>query len=151
MCAYSGIVLPAVYVLGPVTISHEHGGPGAWAAVGVAFGAGCILGDVLLLRVRPRRAFRTAGLALLLASCQAAVYGSGAALAGICALQFVAGIGVTTFFALWEVTLQEHIPGDSLSRVSSFDYLSSTILMPIGTAVVGPIATALGTDGRCSG
>jgi hypothetical protein len=42
------------------------------------------------------------------------------------------------------VTLQEHIPGDSLSRVSSFDYLASTILMPIGTAVVGPIAVAAG-------
>jgi MFS family permease len=145
MCAYAGIVLPAVYVLGPVTVSQEHGGPGAWAAVGVAFGAGCILGDVFLLRVRPRHALRTAGIALLLASSQAAVYGSGAALAGLCALQFVAGIGVTTFFTLWEVTLQEHIPGDSLSRVSSFDYLASTILMPVGTAVVGPIATAIGT------
>jgi MFS family permease len=145
MCAYSGIVLPAVYVLGPVTVSHEHGGPGAWAVVGVAFGLGCILGDVLLLRIRPPHALRTGGLALVLASCQAAVYGSGAPLAGICALQFVAGIGVTTFFTLWEVSLQEHIPGDSLSRVSSFDYLSSTILMPIGTAVVGPIATGVGT------
>jgi hypothetical protein len=145
ICAYSGIVLPAVYVLGPVTVAHEHGGPGAWAAVGVAFGLGCILGDLLLLRVRPPHALRTAGLALLLASCQAAVYGSGVALAGICALQFVAGIGVTAFFTLWEVSLQEHIPGESLSRVSSFDYLSSTILMPIGTAVVGPIAASVGT------
>jgi MFS family permease len=145
MCAYAGIVLPAVYVLGPVTVSQEHGGPGAWAAVGVAFGAGCILGDMFLLRIRPRHALRTAGIALLLASSQAAVYGSGAALAGLCALQFVAGIGVTTFFTLWEVTLQEHIPGDSLSRVSSFDYLASTILMPVGTAVVGPIATVVGT------
>jgi Major Facilitator Superfamily len=145
ICAYAGIVLPAVYVLGPVTVAHEHGGPGAWAAVGVAFGLGCIVGDVLLLRIRPPRALRTAGLALLLASCQAAVYGSGVALAGICALQFVAGIGVTAFFTLWEVSLQEHIPGESLSRVSSFDYMSSTILMPIGTAVVGPIAASVGT------
>jgi MFS family permease len=145
MCAYAGIVLPAVYVLGPVIVSDEHGGPGAWAAVGVAFGLGCVLGDVLLLRIRPRRALRTAGLALLLASCQAAIYGSGIALAGICALQFVSGIGVTAFFTLWEVSLQEHIPGDSLSRVSSFDYLASTILMPIGTAVAGPVATSVGT------
>jgi MFS family permease len=145
MCAYSGIVLPAVYVLGPVTVSRELGGPGAWAAVVVAFGAGCVLGDMFLLRIRPRHALRTAGLALLLASSQAAVYGSGAPLVGLCALQFVAGIGVTTFFTLWEVTLQEHIPGDSLSRVSSFDYLSSTILMPVGTALAGPIAAELGT------
>jgi hypothetical protein len=144
MCAYSGIVLPAVFVLGPITVSHELGGPGAWAAVVVAFGAGCVLGDLLLLRMRPRHALRTAGLALVLASSQAAVYGSGTGLAGMCALQFVAGIGVTTFFTLWEVTLQEHIPGDALSRVSSFDYLAATLLMPIGTAAVGPVAAALG-------
>ena len=38
------------------------------------------------------------------------------------------------------------MPGEALSRVSSFDYLSSTALMPVGTAVVGPIAAAAGTQ-----
>jgi MFS family permease len=150
-CAYAGVVLPAVFVLGPVTVAHEHGGPGAWAAVGVAFGLGCILGDLLMLRYRPPHALRIAGIALVLASCQAAVYGSGAPLAGICVLQFGAGIGVTAFFTLWEVSLQEHVPGDALSRVSSFDYLASTVLMPFGTALVGPIAESLGTHATLVG
>ena len=146
MCAYSGIVLPAVYVLGPVSIAERLGGPGAWAVVVVSFGLGCVLGDLLLLRVRPRHALLTAGIALILASSQAAVYGAGVGLTATCALQFVTGIGVTAFFTLWEVSLQEHIPGEALSRVSSFDYLSSTILMPVGTAVVGPLAASLGTQ-----
>jgi MFS family permease len=146
MCAYSGIVLPAVFVLGPVSISERLGGPSAWAAVVVAFGLGCVLGDVALLRIRPRHALLTAGIALILASSQAAVYGAGVGLPATCALQFVTGIGVTAFFTLWEVSLQEHIPGDALSRVSSFDYLASTILMPVGTAVVGPLAASLGTQ-----
>jgi hypothetical protein len=146
MCAYSGIVLPAVFVLGPVSISERLGGPSAWAAVAVAFGLGCVVGDVLLLRIRPRHALLTAGIALILASSQAAVYGAGVGLAATCALQFVTGIGVTAFFTLWEVSLQEHIPGDALSRVSSFDYLASTILMPVGTALVGPLAASLGTQ-----
>jgi MFS family permease len=146
MCAYSGIVLPAVYVLGPVSIADRLGGPGAWAAVVVAFGLGCVLGDVLLLRIRPRHALLTGGVALILASSQAAVYGAGADLPLTCALQLVAGIGVTAFFTLWEVSLQEHIPGEALSRVSSFDYLAATILMPVGTAVVGPLAASLGTQ-----
>ena len=128
MCAYSGIVLPAVYVLGPVSIAERLGGPGAWAAVVVAFGLGCVLGDLLLLRIRPPHALLTGGIALILASSQAAVYGAGADLPLTCALQFVAGIGVTAFFTLWEVSLQEHIPGEALSRVSSFDYLAATIL-----------------------
>jgi MFS family permease len=151
MCAYHGIVLPAVYVLGPVTVSQNLGGPGAWAAVVVSFGAGSVLGDVLLLRIRPRRALRVAGLALVLASCQAAVYGSGLALVGMCALQLLAGVGVTAFFTLWEVSLQEHVPRDALSRVSSFDYLAATALMPVGTALAGPIAAALGTQATLLG
>jgi len=97
----------------------------------------------------PRRlpfALLTAGIALILASSQAAVYGAGAGLIVTCALQFVAGIGVTAFFTLWEVSLQEHVPGEALSRVSSFDYLASTILMPVGTAVAGPLAAEVGTQ-----
>jgi MFS family permease len=146
MCAYHAIVLPAVFVLGPVTVSDRLGGPGAWAAVVVAFGIGSILGDLSLLRFRPRHALLVAALALIPASCQAAVYGSGLGLAATCVLQCLAGVGVTLFFTLWEVSLQEHVPGESLSRVSSFDYLSATALMPVGTAVAGPIADALGTQ-----
>jgi len=146
MCAYHAIVLPAVYVLGPVTIADRLGGPGAWAAVVVSFGLGSILGDLLLLRFRPRHALLVSGIALVGASCQAAVYGSGLGLAGTCVLQCAAGVGVTLFFTLWEVSLQEHVPGEALSRVSSFDYLAATALMPVGTAVAGPIAAALGTQ-----
>jgi MFS family permease len=146
MCAYHAIVLPAVYVLGPVTIADRLGGPGAWAVVVVAFGLGSILGDVLLLRFRPRHALLVSGIALVGASCQAAVYGSGLGLVGTCVLQCAAGVGVTLFFTLWEVSLQEHVPGEALSRVSSFDYLAATALMPVGTAVAGPLAAAMGTQ-----
>jgi MFS family permease len=145
MSAYHALVLPAVFVLGPVFISRRLGGPGAWAAVVVAFGLGSIAGELALLRVRPHRALRTAAVGLVLASMQAAVYGSGFALALTCALQFLTAIGVTVFFTLWEVTLQEHIPPGVLSRVSSWDYLSSAAFMPVGTALAGPLATVLGT------
>jgi MFS family permease len=145
MSAYHAFVLPAVFVLGPVFISRRLGGPGAWAAVVVAFGLGSIAGDLSLLRIRPRRALRAAAAGLVVASLQAAVYGAGAPLALTCALQFLTAAGVTVFFTLWEVSLQEHIPGESLSRVSSWDYLSSAALMPVGTAVAGPLAAALGT------
>ena len=59
-----------------MSVSEQLGGPGAWAVVVVAFGIGSVLGDVLLLRSRPRHALRVGGVALIAASCQAAVYGS---------------------------------------------------------------------------
>jgi MFS family permease len=151
MSIYHGIVLPAVFVLGPVTIADRLGGPGAWATIGVAFGIGSVAGDLLLLRVRPRHALRVAAAALIGASGQAAVYGSGLGLFAICVLQCAAGVGVTTFFTLWEVSLQEHIPAHALSRVSSFDYLASTTLMPVGTALVGPVAVAFGSQATLVG
>jgi MFS family permease len=145
MSAYHVLVLPAVFVLGPVYISEQLGGAGAWAAVVVAFGVGSIVGDVALLRVRPHRALRAAAIGLVLASLQAAVYAAGVPLALTCVLQLITAIGVTTFFTLWEVSLQEHVPPHALSRVSSWDYLSSAGLMPVGTALAGPIAVVVGT------
>ena len=146
MCSYHAIVLPAVYVLGPITVADHHGGPGAWAALVASFGVGSIVADVVLLRWRPRHALRVAGMALVFASCQAAIYGSGAPLVLMCVLQLCAGTGVGMFFTLWEVSLQEHVPGEALSRVSSFDYLSATALMPVSTAAIGPIADAAGVQ-----
>ena len=147
MCAYAGIVLPAVYVLGPVSIAERLGGPGAWAARRRLLRPGLRAGRraAAALPPAPRAAARPASRS----SSPPARRRSTAPASGwsvTCALQFVAGIGVTAFFTLWEVSLQEHIPGEALSRVSSFDYLASTILMPVGTAVVGPLAAALGTQ-----
>ena len=101
MSAYHALVLPAVFVLGPVFISRHLGGPGAWAAVVVAFGLGSIAGDLVLLRLRPRHGLRIAAVGLVLASMQAAVYGAGVPLVLTCALQFVTATGVTIFFTLW--------------------------------------------------
>ncbi|MCW2706604.1 MAG: transporter, partial [Frankiales bacterium] len=47
-------------------------------------------------------------------------------------------------FTVWETQLQQHIPASAQSRVSSFDYLGSLTLMPLGFAVIGPVSTALG-------
>lgn len=146
IATYSAVVLPAVYVLGPISVSEAHGGAGAWAAVVVAFGVGCVLGDMVLLRWRPPRAMAVSAVALLLASCQAAVYASGVGIVAMCALQAVTAVGVTAFWTLWEVSLQEHIPERRLSRVSSFDYFCATALMPVGMAVAGPVGEAVGVE-----
>jgi MFS family permease len=144
MCAYHGLVLPAVFVLGPIFVSQRLGGPGAWAAVVVSFGLGSIAGDLLLLRFRPSHALRMSAVGLVVASTQAAVYGADVGLAVTCLLQFIAAMGVVAFFTLWEVSLQEHIPAEMLSRVSSWDYLAGSALMPVGTALAGPLAVVFG-------
>jgi hypothetical protein len=144
MVVYHVVVLPSIYVLGPVLMRDELDGATSWAIITIAFGLGSIVADLLLLRWRPRFALRAAAVALAVASCQAVIIGSGLPIAAIAAVEFLAAIGVSAFFTLWETSLQEHIPEDRISRVSSYDFLASAGMMPVGMVVAGPVASAVG-------
>jgi MFS family permease len=141
---YHVVVLPSIWVLGPVLAEDELDGASSWAVIVAAFGVGSIVADLVLLKWRPRFALRASAIALVFASCQAVIIGSGLPLAAIAAVEFCAAIGVSAFFTLWETTLQEHIPEASLSRVSSYDYVASAGMMPLGTIAAGPVAEAVG-------
>jgi MFS family permease len=144
MGSYHVFVLPSVYVLGPVLAARELSGASSWAAIVACFGVGAIVGNLLAMRLRLRRPVLVAAVALVVASTQAAIIGSGVGTAGIAALELLAGIAVSLFFTLWDTTLQEQVPPESVSRVSSYDFTVSLGLMPIGMAVSGPIAAAVG-------
>jgi MFS family permease len=151
MIVYHVVVLPSIYVLGPVLMRDELDGATSWAIITVAFGLGSIVADVLLLRWRPRFALRASAIALVFASCQAVIIGSGLPILAIAAVEFCAAIGVSAFFTLWETSLQEHIPERSLSRVSSYDYAASAGMMPIGMIVAGPVSEAVGIHATLAG
>jgi hypothetical protein len=55
-------------------------------------------------------------------------------------------MGVETFGVLWDTAMQQEIPQDRLSRVSSYDALGSWALVPVGLAVAGPVAAAIGVS-----
>jgi hypothetical protein len=48
------------------------------------------------------------------------------------------------FNTLWETTLQEHVPVEARSRVSSYDWFGSLAFQPLGYALIGPLAAAMG-------
>ncbi len=141
---YHAITLPAIFVIGPVLMRSEYDGARSWALITALFGIGNILGDVLLLTWRPHHALRVGGLMMIGASCQAAVIGSHLSAWGIGGLELLTGICVTGMFTLWETSLGEHIPPAALSRVSSYDYLASTGMIPLGNLLVGTVAAAVG-------
>lgn len=141
---YHLVVLPAVFVLGPVLFDEELGGARDWAIVTACFGAGSILGDVIAMRFKPGRPMLIAACGLVVASTQALIIGSGLSVAAIAALEALTGVGVSLFFTLWETSLQEQIPETSISRVSSFDYLVTTGLLPVGVLLAGPFASGVG-------
>ena len=97
-----------------------------------------------MLRWRPTYALRVAAVLLVGASCQAAFIGSGLGTWGIGGLELLAGICVTGAFTLWETSLGEHIPSTALSRVSSYDYLTSAGMIPLGNVLAGAVSASWG-------
>jgi MFS family permease len=142
--AYHVIVLPAVFVLGPILASTELGGASDWAIIVTGFGVGSVAGQVLIYKVKFKRPLRASFIGFVIASTQAAIIGSGLPVGAIAALEAVTGIAVSVAFTLWEMSLQQHIPSRALSRVSSYDFTASAGLMPIGLALAGPVAAAIG-------
>jgi MFS family permease len=142
--AYHVIVLPAVFVLGPILASNELGGASDWAIIVTGFGVGSVAGQVLIYKVKFKRPLRASFIGFVVASTQAAIIGSGLPVGAIAALEAVTGVAVSVAFTLWEMSLQQHIPSRALSRVSSYDFTASAGLMPIGLALAGPVAAAVG-------
>jgi hypothetical protein len=52
--------------------------------------------------------------------------------------------GVSFSNTLWFTVLQQRIPREALSRVSSYDWLGSLVFQPAGYALAGPAAAAIG-------
>lgn len=143
--AYHALVLPAVFVLGPKVALELRGGSAAWGVISAGFGVGAVVGSLLALRWRPRRPGLLIGGSLCLASSQAAICASTLPTWAVAGLEALTGVCVALCFTVWETALQERIPAAAQSRVSSFDYLGSLTLMPLGFVLVGPTAQALGT------
>ncbi|MDP9250322.1 MAG: hypothetical protein M3O78_03010, partial [Chloroflexota bacterium] len=58
---------------------------------------------------------------------------------------FLLGFGVGELTNTWWFTLlQQHVPEQARSRVSSYDWLVSFIFQPVGFLAVGPISQAIG-------
>jgi predicted MFS family arabinose efflux permease len=130
--------------LGPVVADRDLGGAAAWGVVLGSVGVGALCGSLLATRARPGRplvlvafteAFFALPLAFLAAGAPAALLACGA---------FLSGAGMMLGMSVWESTLQRNVPAESLSRVSSYDWFGSFAFYPLGLAVWGPVAGAIG-------
>jgi hypothetical protein len=137
-------VLAPWQVLGPAIARNHLGGAGAWAAITACWGAGAVLGGVAAFRLHPRRPLLVCNLTICLVAPAMILLGAAVPTLLIAVAAVPAGIAFALADVLWETTLQQHIPADSLSRVSAYDWLGSTALRPIGYALVGSIGAEIG-------
>ena len=136
----------AFFVLGPFVAERHLGGAAAWGLILAAEAVGMIIAGLLALRFRPQRPLLVATLAVLTMAPLLALLGLAAPLLLILPAALAAGLGLELYGVFWDTTLQQHIPEEKLSRVSSYDVLGSFALIPIGVATMGPIAGAIGVE-----
>jgi hypothetical protein len=130
--------------LGPAIADEHYGQPAVFGLVSAMFGVGAILGSTLALRLRPRRPVLAGQLAALPWSVNFLAFSAGLPLPGLVPFAVASGAGISLFMVWWETELARTVPPEALSRVSSFDWMGSLGLAPIGLILAGPIAARIG-------
>ncbi len=132
------------FVLGPLIARQQYGHTAVYGLVESALGLGTIAGALVGVGWRPRFPMRLAMLAMLAWPLTAILYASGVTLFAVVPATVLAGVGIALFDVWWLTALAERIPPAKLSRVTSYDWMVSYALLPLGYILAGPLAARLG-------
>ncbi|MET8519450.1 MFS transporter [Nocardioides sp. NPDC004968] len=132
-------------VLGPIVVG-EGIGRASWGFALAALMAGFFVGGLFCLRFRPRRLLSVGVLFLAMTGLFPIAMAVSDTLWPILLGAFLHGFGLQVFDIFWQIAIQQEIPEEKLSRVYSFDIVGSFVARPLGLALVGPVAVAVGFD-----
>ena len=145
IAAFTGALLCAYapwYALAPLIARNHYGGVGLFGVLESLTGAGAVIGSLIAMRWRPRRPMY-AGLALMIMwPVMNGAFALGAPALVMAVIATVAGVSFSLFGTWWETALARNIPPRALSRVSSYDWMGSLALLPVGFALAGPLAAS---------
>lgn len=138
------IVIAPFMTLGPVIAKESLGGAAAWGIIVAGWGAGSLFGGLLALRWRPPLPMLVCCILVLFIAPAIALLALRAPVPVIALAQAIAGMGMGFFGAVWQTTLQQHVPEEALSRVSAWDWMGSFAFFPLGFILAGPVSGAIG-------
>ncbi|AZS39081.1 MULTISPECIES: MFS transporter [Microbacterium] len=141
---YQATLLPAIALLGPVVFEDNGYGVAGWAAVLAARAIGSVVGGLVAFKVRVSRPLLLCVMLVLLDAPFLLAIASSLPVGWVSAAGLLSAAGVAVAGTLWVTTLQSRIPPDAISRVSSYDWLGSLSLNPVGNVVIGVVAAAFG-------
>jgi len=143
----NAFVFAPFYVFGASVAAHSLGGPGAWAAILTATGVGELIGAILALSWKPKQPLFVATMVIASWAPPVLLLAVLAPVGVIVAFAVPAGMSLALFAAIWQATLQSHVPSEQLSRLSSYDWMGSIALLPVGYLLAGFIGVSLGARG----
>ncbi len=133
------------FVLGPFVADRSLGGAGAWAAVVTGEGVGSLLGGLIALRFAPRRqTMLVIGWLFSLSAVQCVLLALRVPVVALAPAAALAGFAFSYGTVIWDTTLQRVIAPEKLSRVSAYNWMAAMAFLPLGYAIAGPVAMAIG-------
>ncbi|MGY1649597.1 MFS transporter [Geodermatophilus sp. SYSU D01119] len=140
------LVQGPIEVLLPFVVTDAGGGPGAFAAVLAAFGAGGVVGAVLVAsRPLPRRDLSFLALVWGLGTAPMALVGVVDQVWLVALCTAVVGATYSAGAVVWGTLLQVRVAPEYLGRVSSLDFFVSLAFLPVSMALAAPLGSLLGT------
>jgi MFS family permease len=144
--AVGNVSIAAFFVLGPLVVEAELGGPSTWGLVLAAGAGGGVLGSLVALRWKPARPLVPAAVLMLTVSLQLVGLVPPVPVPVLMAAVAAAFASIAIGNALWDTMLQQHVPQETISRVSSLDWMVSLVFMPLGYTAAGPLADRIGVE-----
>lgn len=133
-------------VLLPYVVKNDlGGGADGFGLVLACGGAGAIAAAAAISRFGlPRRRLVFALLSFVLSCVATAGYGIAHQLWQMAVISAIGGAGFSAALVAWGTLMQTRVPGRLLGRVSSIDWMLSTMLAPVSFALVGPVSSLIG-------
>lgn len=132
-------------VLGPGLALRRSHGVAVWSAIVACISLGSLLGDVAALRFRPSRLIANSRIAALFGIPVFIVLALNVSLPLLLISAVLSGFAASYPDSLWFTALQQHLEPQTLSRVSSYDWMGSLALRPLGLMVAPWLASAFGS------
>lgn len=140
----SNMAMGSFMVLGPVIFDRELGGAATWGLVMTAGALGALLGGGVALRWKPARPLAVGFALMLIGATRTLSLIPPLPVLAIAVAALATLVAISISNTLWETVLQQRIPQESLSRVSSYDWMVSLAFQPIAFVLVGPLADTIG-------
>lgn len=131
-------------VFGPLVARDELGGARPWGFALAAFGVGTLGGALLMMRWKPRRLLLAGALCVFPLALPSAGLAVPLPVVWLCAVMFVSGVAIEVFGVSWMTAMHQEIPEEKLSRVSAYDWFGSVAMVPVATALAGPVESLVG-------
>lgn len=141
---FNALVSGGITVLGP-TIADDTIGSEGWGLAQSGQAVGVFVSAFFLARVTLRRPLRVIMVAFAVWCLPMLVLGTHVTLWLLAASFVVAGAALSLLDLAWNLTVQEKVPEEMLSRIMAIDGFYSFVATPIGQLAVGPLAVAFGT------